>query len=97
MTNFKTRCDNEARTHELIETFASADDYYTTIQCVKMAVRAMWALQFSAERIGTVASALGNLTGLDAGNVQIVLTRMTRAGVLRSKVKDGKRFYEVNY
>jgi hypothetical protein len=98
MDNYKTRSDDEAKTLELLDGFEATDDLYSTIFCVKKAIRAMWALQFTPERVNKVGSALGGLTELDAGNVQTVLTRMTRAKVLRSKVsRAGKRVYEVNF
>lgn len=87
MTNLETTA------REMLKT--GADDNHSRI-LIKMAFRAMWSNSLSITRIERIAAALANL---DESNVDLQdeLTRMTKAKILRSRMIQGVRHYEVNY
>jgi len=94
MTNFTKRCDNEAKTYELLAPLYGEQEDRQNRVLIANVFKAMWSASMPAKKIEAVACAMHGFENLD---LQETLTRLCRAKVLRSYVNCGQRFYEVNY
>lgn len=96
--DFTKRSAEEAKTHELIYGYLNKEgiqrDWHAF--ALSWAIKACWTSSLTAERLAQVAEAY-SLQPMDTEKVQAELTSMVRAKVLRSRVNQGKRLYEVNY
>ena len=96
MTDFTTRSADEAKTYELFANFeATHPGYNHDVVVVGMVFKALYYASLPVDRIVAVGTALANLTRWD--NPQAILTTLTKAKVLRSRMIRGERHYEVNY
>ncbi|HEY1878450.1 MAG TPA: hypothetical protein VGG68_00810 [Caulobacteraceae bacterium] len=95
-TDFKTRPADEARTHELIETWRAAHEWNHEFQVVAPVFKAMWQAALPVDRIEAIAKAIHGLS-IEDGQLKPILTKLCRDKVLRSRVHFGKRLYEVNF
>lgn len=85
--------DQECATRQLMEV-QPGEEWY--VIAIKRTFIAMWRNALPVERVRQVAEALSGLP-IEEAHVQAALTRMTRDKLLRSRVQQGKRLYEVNY
>lgn len=95
--DFKTRSDEEAKTYELFHTAVTAQDakWSPSRAAVAIVFMAMWSSALTAPSVVKVAQAMNGMGEEKA--IRAALTELTREKVLRSYVKQGQRFYEVNY
>ena len=95
MTNHTTRSAEEAKTHELIENFRKTHEWRQDTQIVMIVFKAMWSSALPIDQINKIGSAMANL--VSEADLQEACTILARAKVLRSRQKNGRRFYEVNF
>jgi hypothetical protein len=69
---------------------------FSAKQAVLNTFTAMWSASMSLEHICAVSVAMSNMT-IPSEDIQSVLTTMVRAKLLRSRVTNGTRRYEVNF
>jgi hypothetical protein len=94
MTDFTQRSELEAKTYELFGNFRAQTGWDPSIIMVANVFQALWSSALTVERIKAVGEAL---SATHHWNPQPALTRLVKAKVLRSYVKQGRRLYEVNY
>lgn len=98
MNDFTTRSAEEAKTLELLseENFiAKKIEWSVRRSIVAMVFRAEWSAALTVQQINRLGGALARLE--NEPDLQEMLTVFTRAKILRSYVKQGKRLYEVNF
>lgn len=93
-TDYTKRSAEEARTHELMDTYRDAA-WTSTRAVMAMVWKARYHAALTVKDINETAKVLANLA--EVPDLQAELTAMTRAKVLRSYTKQGRKLYEVNY
>ena len=78
----------------LLEPMSEAWSQERTI--VRQVFRAMWSASLPVERIMAIGSAIYDSGSMDRARTVRALTALVRSGVLRSRISDGVRMYEVN-
>lgn len=96
--DFTTRSTEEARTLALFDV-NNLDrlgiKWTTARQVTAMVWRACWVASLTAEQVNKRAQALGDL--LDTPDLRPMLALMTRKKLLRTRRREGRTYYEVNY
>lgn len=82
-------CQDELNARALL---ASVNDPDQGMLIVGRVFKAMWSSSLTVEHINELAAAMFSMTGFEAGPA---LTRLAKAKVLRSYVKQGRRRYEL--
>lgn len=100
MTDHSIRSADEAKTHELFANFEAAHrvgspTYNHDVIVVAGVFKAMHHASLPVSRIVAIGMAMFNLSRWD--DPQSILTILTKAKVLRSRMIRGVRHYEVNY
>lgn len=100
MTDHAIRSADEAKTYELFYNYeqahkAGVPGYNHDVVVVGMVFKAMHYASLPVSRIVAIGVAMANLSRWD--NPQDILTKLTKAKVLRSRMIRGERHYEVNY
>lgn len=95
--------DLERQARLLVETDRAQAAHNPFEQMLRSALLAMWASAVPLSQLVSVGSAIHNYRrpeaqdGLDTQLWQRAATRLVRAKVLRSRVVQGVRLYEINY
>lgn len=93
----------ERKTRELVEADRAKAEFNPYGQMLRSAILACWASALPMDRLVSIGSAIHGYRdpafqdNVDYSLWQKELTRMVRAKVLRSRMAQGKRLYEVNY
>ena len=93
-TDYTTRSAEEAKTHELLDTYRDAN-WSPEKAILAQVFKAIWSSSISVERVNKIAIALNSMG--ESGDLQKTLTEAVRAKILRSRMHGGVRLYEVNY
>lgn len=98
MNDYSIRSEFEAKTHELLDTYKGNVKDSNRIEAFAMmhAIKATWWGFHTSKRLVKIALVLSNDICSEA-NLRAELRRMVRAKVLRTRIEDGKKLYEVNY
>lgn len=91
--------DHEREARTLIETDRATAEFSSYGQMIRKVFRSEFYSAFDINEIASIASALGGHHNEKLANHLFLpeLDRMIAAGVLRARMQDGDRLYEVNF
>ena len=96
MSNIRTQKDeNQIATEQLFRDYMTEKNWSSVQQCIRNLFVAHYSSAYPVKQIGEIIKALYGWD--DPVQVKLTLSKLVRAKVLRSRVSQGQRRYEVNY
>lgn len=102
MTYSTPRDEHETKTRVMLDQYFKCEENDTILaRAIAQVILAKFNLALPIHKFFVVAEAFVkmdfNHTSVTPSEVQKILTRMTRAKIMRSRMNSGTRLYEVNY